>query len=53
MCAGHVALVEDRRGTDICLVGRSGRKRPLVRLRRRCEDNIKMGLQGMRWGVRE
>jgi hypothetical protein len=50
ICAGHVALMGDRRVANRCLVGRPGRKRPLGRLSRRCEDNIKMGLQGVRWG---
>jgi hypothetical protein len=51
ICAGHVARMGDRIGANRCLVGRPGRKRSLGRLRRRCEYNIKMGLQGMRWGA--
>jgi len=53
ICTGHVAIMGDRGGTDSCLVTRPGRKRPLGRLKRRCEDDIKMGLQGVRWGVRD
>ena len=53
ICPGNVALVGDRTGTDSYMVGRPGRKRPLGRLRRRCEDNINMGLQGVSWGVRD
>jgi hypothetical protein len=45
MCSGHIAFVGDGRGANRCLMGRAGRKRPLGRLRCRCEDNIKMGLQ--------
>jgi hypothetical protein len=51
ICAGHVARMGNRRRANRCLVGRPGRKRTLGRLRRRCEDNIKMSLQGVRWGV--
>ena len=52
--AGHVARMGDRRGVDRVLVGKPEGKRPLWRLRRRWEDNIKMDLQevgcgGMDW----
>jgi len=42
---GHVASMGDRRGVYRVLVGTPERKRPLGRLRRRWEDNIKMDLQ--------
>jgi hypothetical protein len=34
------------------LVGRPERKKPLERPTRRCEDDIKMDIQGMEWGAR-
>jgi hypothetical protein len=43
--AGHVARMGDRRGVYRVLVGKPEGKRPLGRLRRRWEDNIKMDLQ--------
>jgi hypothetical protein len=43
--AGHVARMGKRRGVCRVLVGKPEGKRPLGRPRRRCEDNIKMGLQ--------
>ena len=43
--AGHVARMGERRGVYRVLVGKSGGKRPLGRLRHRWEDNIKMDLQ--------
>jgi hypothetical protein len=43
--AGHVARMGEDRGVHRVLVGRPEGKRPLVRPRRRCEDNIKMDLQ--------
>ena len=42
--AGHVARVGERRGIHRVLVGEPEGKRPLVRPRRRWEDNIKMDL---------
>jgi hypothetical protein len=33
------------------LVGKTERKRPLVRPRRRWEDNIKMNLEEVGWGM--
>jgi hypothetical protein len=43
--AGHAARMEEGRGVYMVLVGRPERKRPLVRPRRRWEDNIKMDLR--------
>jgi hypothetical protein len=40
----------DRRGLYRVLVGKPVGKRPLVRTRRRREDNIKMGLREVGWG---
>jgi hypothetical protein len=41
----HVARIVEGRGVYRVLVGRPEGKRPLGRLRRRWEDNIKMGLR--------
>jgi hypothetical protein len=48
--AGHVARMGE--GTDAyrILVGRPDGKRPLVRPRRRWDNNIKMDLQEVGWG---
>jgi hypothetical protein len=43
--AGHVALRGEERGVHRVLLGQPEGKRPLGRLRRRWEDNIKMDLQ--------
>jgi hypothetical protein len=43
--AEHVARMGEDRGVHWVLVGKPERKRPLGRLRRRWEDNIKMDLQ--------
>jgi len=43
--AGHVARMGEDRGVHSVLVGKPEGKRPLGRLRRRWEDNIKMDLQ--------
>ena len=40
-----MARMEERRGVHKVLVGKPEGKRPLGRLRRRWEDNIKMDLQ--------
>jgi hypothetical protein len=40
----------EKRGANRILVGRPEGKRPLGRLRRRWEDNIKMDLQEVGWG---
>ena len=45
---GHVARMGERRSVYGVLVGKPERKRPLVRPRRRWEDNIKMDLQEVR-----
>jgi len=48
----HVAYMGERRDACRILVGRSDRKRPLERHRRRCEDNIKkMTLRISVWRV--
>ena len=49
--AGHVAYTGERRGVYRVLVGKSERKRPLGRPRRRWVDNIKMDLQEVGKGV--
>jgi hypothetical protein len=43
--AGHVAHMGEVRGVQRVLVGKPEGKRPLGRLRRRWDDNIKMDLQ--------
>jgi hypothetical protein len=43
--AGHVACLGEVRGAYNILVGRPEGRRPLVRPRRRWEDNIKMDLR--------
>ena len=48
--AGHVARMGEDRGVHRVLVGKPQGKRPLGRLRRRWEDNIKMDLQEVGWG---
>ena len=48
--AGHVARMGERKGVYKILVGEPEGKRPLGRPRRRWEDNIKMTLQGVRYG---
>ena len=45
--AGHVARMEQSRNAYTVLVGKPEGKRPLGRLRRRWEDNIKMELRGV------
>jgi len=52
--AGHVERMGESRGVYRILVGKPEGNRPLVRPRRRWEDNIKMDLQevgcgGMDW----
>jgi hypothetical protein len=47
---GHVARMGEKRGAYRILVGRPERRRPLWRLKRRREDNIKMDLQEVGWG---
>jgi hypothetical protein len=48
---GHVARMGERKGVYRVLVGKPEGKRPLGRLRRRWEDNIKMDLQDVGCGV--
>ena len=43
--AGHVARTEEGRGVHKVLVGKTEGKRPLGRLRRRWEDNIKTDVE--------
>jgi hypothetical protein len=50
-CTGHVARTEEKRGAYRILVGRPEGRRSLGRHRRRWEDNIKMNLQKMGWGM--
>jgi len=52
--AGHETHIGERRGVYRFMVSKPEGKRPLGRLRCRCEDNIKMNLQevgceGMAW----
>src|SRR5215475_5223095 len=46
--AGHVARMGEEKGVHRVLVGKPEGKRPLVRPRRRWEDNIKTDLQEVR-----
>jgi hypothetical protein len=48
---GHVARVGDGRGVYRLSVGKHEGRIPLGRPRRRWEDNIKMGVQAVRWDV--
>jgi hypothetical protein len=47
----HVACIGKRRGAYMILVGKPEEKRPLVRLRHRWEDNIRIVLQEVGWGA--
>jgi hypothetical protein len=49
--AGLVARMVEKRGAYRILVGRPEGRRPLGRPRRRWEDNIKMDLQEVGWGM--
>ena len=49
--AGHVARMRERRVAYWVLVGKPEGKRPLGRLNRRWEDNIKMYLHQVGWGT--
>jgi hypothetical protein len=42
--AGHVARMGEKKWAYRFLVGKREGKKPLVRHRRRCEDNIKMNI---------
>jgi hypothetical protein len=48
---GHVACLGKRKGAYRILVGKPEGKRPLVILKCRWEDNIKMVLQEVGWGA--
>jgi hypothetical protein len=48
--AGHVARMGETTGAYRILVGKLEGQRPLGRLKRRWEDNIKMELQEVGWG---
>jgi hypothetical protein len=48
---GHVALMAEKSGAYRVLVGRPEGRRPLGRPRLRWEDNIKMDLQEVGWGM--
>jgi hypothetical protein len=49
--AGHVACKGEKRGACRILMWRPEGRRPLGRPRRKWEDNIKMDLQEMGWGM--
>jgi hypothetical protein len=49
--AGHVARLGEKRNAYRILVGKPEGKRPLERLRRRWEDNIRMDLREIGWGA--
>jgi hypothetical protein len=49
--AGHVAHMGEKRGAYGILVGRPEGRRPLGRPRHRWENNIKMDLQEVGWGM--
>jgi hypothetical protein len=49
--AGHVARMGEKRGACRISVGRRKGRRPLGRLRRGWDDNVKMGLQEGGWGA--
>ena len=49
--AGHVARTGEGRGVYRVLVGKHEGKKPLGRPRRRWEDNIKMDIQEVGWGM--
>ena len=48
---GHVAHMGGRRGAYRTLEGKPQGKSPLEKPRCRCEEHIKMDLQGVGWGV--
>jgi hypothetical protein len=49
--AGHVARMGEKTVANRILVGKPEGRRPLGRPRRRWEDNIKMDLQAVGWGM--
>jgi hypothetical protein len=48
---GHVALMRERSGVCRILLGKPKGKRPLVKSRGTWEDNIKMDLRKVGWGM--
>ena len=50
--AGHIPRMEERRDAYRALVGKPEGRRPLGRLRRRWENNIRMDLREVGWGHR-
>jgi hypothetical protein len=49
--AQYVACMGKRRGAYGVLAVKPKRKRPLGRLMHTCEDNVKMDLRELEWGV--
>jgi hypothetical protein len=49
--AGNIARRREKRGAYRILVGRSERRPPLGRPRRRRKDNINVDLQDVGWGM--
>jgi hypothetical protein len=49
--AGHVARMGEKKGAYRILVMRPEGRRPLGKPKRRWEDNIKMDLQELGWGM--
>jgi hypothetical protein len=49
--AGHVARMGEKRDAYSILVGRPKGRRPRDRSKRRWEDNIKMDIQEVGWGM--
>ena len=48
---GYIAWMEDRRGAYRFSVEKPEGRRPVGRLRRKWEDNIKMDFREVRWGI--
>jgi hypothetical protein len=48
--AGHVARMGEKRNAYRLFVGKPEGRRPLGRPRRRCLENIRMGIAEVRWG---
>ena len=51
--AGHIARMEEGRGVFKILTGKRTGKIPLGRTRRRCENNIRMGLREITYQYEE
>ena len=49
--AGQITCMGERRGAYRVLVGKPEGRRPLDRLRRRWENNIKMDLREVKWAA--